>query len=133
MNKKYLAAFLFALTLGIFFREAGSALDEPAEIKNITIVPDAAPVYGQNIVFRVTQEGVKSPYLLWVANVCSQNGSAVSARYMAIYWKDLPPANGTAGPFILSWTGGSADCTAYVYESPYKDEPLASFSYSVEH
>lgn len=65
-------------------------------------------------------------YSLWVANTCSQNGVVVSTQY-------APVQDWLAGPFTLSWTGGSATCTAYVALFPDVWTPLRGglMSYSV--
>src|SRR5207247_4925253 len=97
---------------------SGFTYDVRKQEPSLTIAPEADPVYGYGVIFRVAQKGYENPYNLWVANKCSQDGVVVSARYSAIYWRDLPPTTGIAGPIALSWTGGSADCTAYVYRFP---------------
>ena len=137
--KKYsaiFAVFTGILLAGTSFAEYGEAPEQPPikiPSQIITIKPASTPVYGFGLTFKVTQKGYENPYLFWVANKCSVNGILVSTRYMAVSWQNVPPRAGTSGPFTLSWLGGSAACTAYVYESPNSETPLASMTYSVRH
>ncbi len=133
MKKSYLIAAVLGLVLGISTGERGFTQDGRTAEQSLAVTPDSVPLYGHGLIFRVAQQGYSNPYLFWVANKCSQRGIVVSARYMAISWQNLPPTAGVSGPFILSWLGGPADCTAYVYESPYSEIPLASVTYSVDH
>jgi hypothetical protein len=85
------------------------------------------PVAGDVVSFRVGTTGVKARDLnsLWVANKCSQDGVLVYAEY-------LPVSDSLAGPFLLSWGGGTASCTAYVWKFPASETPLrgASMTYT---
>ena len=70
----------------------------------------AAPSTGSQVSFAVTANVKPSQvYFLWVANVCSQNGVAVSAAYQ-------PVLGGLSGPFTLPASG--LQCTASVVLFP---------------
>ncbi len=85
------------------------------------------PAVGSSVSF-VVSANVKPnqvPYL-WVANWCYQNGAAVYVQFQGVQ-------NWTSGPFSLSWNGGAASCTAYVFLFPNTNTPLAggTTTYSV--
>ena len=87
----------------------------------------AWPSAGSTVSFTVTANVKASsvPYL-WVANWCYQDGVAVYAEFQGVQsW--------SAGPFTLSWNGGAAQCTAYVFLFPNTNTPLpgGTMSYSV--
>ena len=71
-------------------------------------VPGAPPSYGQTITFQVKSSS-SEPY---VQLNCSQNGVVVY-QHQAGFYAGYPWPN----TFVLSssyWTGGSANCTAYL-------------------
>ena len=85
------------------------------------------PSVGDSVSFAVSANVKASDvYSLWVANYCYQDG-------VAVYQQFVPVQSGTAGPFTLSWSGGAASCTAYVFLFPNTASPLSggSLSYSV--
>jgi hypothetical protein len=125
---------MVALAMSAVYRPAGFVAGvadaDAAPTRGVTIAfANAArtsagwPVAGDDVSFRVGTDGVKTRDLakLWVANKCSQDGSLVYAQYLAVH-------NGQAGPFELSWGGGTASCTAYVWMFPSSESPLKGAS-----
>jgi hypothetical protein len=96
---------------------------------NSAVATTSWPTVGDAVSFRVGTAGIKTGDIakLWVANKCSQGGTVVYAQYLAVH-------DGLAGPFGLSWAGGGASCTAYVWMFPSSETPLkgASMSYTAD-
>ena len=122
-----------ALALSAVYKPAGFVAgvdDAHAASRGVTIAfANAAartagwPAAGDAVSFRIGTDGVKARDVnsLWVANKCSQNGKIVYTQYLAVH-------DGQAGTFDLSWGGGGASCTAYVWMFPNSETPLKGAS-----
>jgi len=91
----------------------------------VTAASTTTPLFGDTITFNVSTTKTGNPF---VNLVCS--GDGVGYDSWAAFW----PTNGN---FVLSspaWTGGAADCTAYLvgYVSSTKYKVLASMSFHVD-
>jgi hypothetical protein len=91
---------------------------------------------GDQVSFAVDPTRVKDRdlYSLWVANECWQGGVRVYVQYLPVQYPDY--RQGVTKDFTLSssgWTGGAADCEAYVWMFPDSGTPLpgATMTYSV--
>jgi len=125
-------AFAASLALGRAPAGAGSVLAGVRGGVTIAFANAAArtdsswPAAGDSVSFRIGTDGVKARDVnkLWVANKCRQDGEVVYAQY-------LPVKDGLAGGFDLSWGGGAASCSAYVWMFPSSETPIrgASMSY----
>ncbi len=92
---------------------------------NTGFAATGAPSAGSQVSFSVAANVKPADVsLLWVANICSQNGVTVSTEYHGVQ-------NGIAGPFALGSAG--TQCTAYVWLFPDAWTPLkgGSMSYTV--
>lgn len=95
-----------------------------------------APARGDSVSFAVNPLRVKERDLghLWVTNICRVDGVPILVQDQGV---DYPSyRQGVAGSFTLdspTWSGGSANCTAYVWMWPNAASALsgASMSYTV--
>jgi len=76
---------------------------------------------GDQVTFAVDPVGVRDPdlHMLWVANVCTQDGVTTYAGYLPVTYSSYHV--GQAHPFELpsdGWTSSPAQCTAFVWRLP---------------
>lgn len=86
--------------------------------------PDGLPHHGGEVTFNVSTTATSEP---WVELVCYQSGAAVYRAWDGFFERSL-----TTQDFWLAsngWTGGAADCTAWL-QTP-KGAQLASTSFHV--
>ena len=90
-----------------------------------------APARGDSVSFAVNPLRVKERDLghLWVTTICRVNGVPILVQDGGV---DYPSyRQGIAGSFTLdspTWTGGSADCTAFVWMWPNAASALSGAS-----
>ncbi len=91
----------------------GKGGPKPSGTATISLVllnsTDGLPHYGQTVTFNVSTTATDQP---WVNLKCYQNGALVAEGWNGYFDGSLTGRNfGLSSPM---WTGGAADCTAYV-------------------
>jgi hypothetical protein len=85
------------------------------------------PHYGDSVTFNVSTTATASPY---VNLQCFQNGALVASGWAGYF--DGALGSRSFGLYSPQWTGGAADCTAYLDMSGRKGwQQLASTSFHV--
>ena len=88
----------------------------------------AVPRWGQVVTFNVSTDATAYPY---VNLKCYQNGNMVAEGWAGFFAGAL--GDRTFGLYSPQWTGGAADCTAYLdMNSNGKWKQLASTSFHVD-
>jgi hypothetical protein len=138
MLKRFAGVTMIAVCLGslglapaIASRPATATISLASSGSSATVAPKA----GGKVSYAVDPTRVKDRDLhsLWVANECWQGGIRVYVQYLPVQYPEY--RQGIAGEFTLSssgWTGGAADCEAYVWMFPDSGTPLpgATMTYS---
>jgi hypothetical protein len=115
----------------------GAAPDKPSSSisppivvssSSFTALATGGPHYGDTVTFDVTTTATSYPF---VNLTCYQNGGLVAQGSAGFFAGAL--GNGTFGLYSPKWTGGAADCTAYLdMYSHGKWKHLASTSFHVD-
>lgn len=86
---------------------------------------DGLAHYGQRVTFNVATTATNEP---WVNLKCWQNGTLVAEGWNGFFERSITGRN--FGLYSPQWTGGAADCTAYLTTPQRK--VLGSASFHVE-
>ena len=91
---------------------------------------DGLAHYGQRVTFEVATTATTEPY---VQLVCYQNGTLVYSGHAGFFESYLWPWNKILGLSSSVWTGGAADCTAWLYSASNTGKPtiLATVNFHV--
>jgi hypothetical protein len=136
MKKAMIVAALVALALATtaFAATGGGAAKGSSSIDlvlvntaGVTAAATASPSYGDPITFAVSTTATQYPY---VNLLCYQNGALVAEGWTGFFEGAL--GNQTFRLYSPQWTGGEADCTAWLdMNSHGRWKQLASTSFHV--
>jgi hypothetical protein len=105
---------------------AGNGGGSPKSSSSISLAQPTEPGYGDFVSFSVSTTATTQP---WVNLKCFQSGALVAEGWAAYFGTNPTPTFGLYSPM---WTGGAADCTAYLdMYANGRFRPLASTSFQV--
>jgi len=128
-----LGAALFSVSvLGVVAASGGSSGQVQSSNSSLSLVllnsTDGMPHWGQQVTFNVSTDATAYPY---VNLNCYQNGNLAAEGWAGFFAGAL--GDRTFGLYSSQWTGGAADCTAYLDMYMHgKWKQLASTSFHVD-